>query len=95
MAGGGKRCFSFLGESGLLSGFGFGEVRSVDSPAVNPWNFLPELTAQVDGRWVKWILGGFRPEFELIASTTTLVAVVAAHRYVHRERASMLGLGFV
>ena len=41
------------------------------------------------------MLGGFRPEFELVASATTFVAVVAAHRHVHRERPSMLWLGFV
>jgi hypothetical protein len=44
---------------------------------------------------MQWHLGGFRPEFELVASTTAFVAVVAVHRHVHRERPSMLWLGFV
>ena len=41
------------------------------------------------------MLGDFRPEFELVASATTFVAVVAAYRHVHRERPSMLWIGFV
>ena len=64
----------------------------VDSPAVNPRYFVAELMAQVDRCWVQSSLGGFRPEFELIAATPALVAVVAVQSNVHRERSAMLGL---
>ena len=40
---------------GLFSLFRFGLVdgsKWVDSPAMNPRDFLTELTAQVDHRWV-------------------------------------------
>ena len=44
---------------------------------------------------MQWHLGDVRPEFELVALTTALVAVVAVHRDVYRERSPMLGFRFV
>jgi hypothetical protein len=82
----------------LLSLFRLGLVgvsKWVDSLATNPWDFLTELTAEVDHRGMQWHLGGLGPECELVASATAFVAVVAVHRHVHGERTSMLWLGFV
>ena len=42
-----------------------------------------ELMAQVDRGGIQRQLVGFRPEVELIAPATALVAIVAAHRDVH------------
>ena len=67
----------------------------MDSPAMNPGDFQPQSMAEVDHRGMQWHLDGFRPELELVASTTAFVAVVAVPRHVHRERPSMLGFGFV
>ena len=44
---------------------------------------------------MQWHLGDVRPEFELVALTTALVAAVAVHRHVYGERSPMLWLGFV
>jgi hypothetical protein len=44
---------------------------------------------------MQWHLGDVCPECELVTSTPTLVAVVAALAYVHGERPAMLVLRFV
>ena len=67
----------------------------MDLPAMNPGDFQPQSMAEVNHRGMQGHLGGFGPEFELVASTAAFVAVVAVLRHVHRERPSMLWLGFV
>ena len=59
-----------------------------DSPAIDPGNVQPEPVTQFDGRWVQWRVGELCPEGELVASTATLVAVVAAVTHVDGERDS-------
>ena len=54
-----------------------------------------ELMAELDRCWVQGQFVGFRPEVELIAPATALVAAVAAHGDVHGERSPMLGRGLV
>ena len=71
---------------GLFSLFRFGLVdgsKWAASPAMNPRDFQAELMAEVDCCWMQWLLVGFRPESELVALTTALVAVVAVHRDVN------------
>jgi hypothetical protein len=44
---------------------------------------------------MQWHLGDVRPEFELVASTAALMAVVTALTHADGERSPMLGLGLV
>jgi len=61
------------------------------SPAMNPGDFTGQGVAQVQGGVVQRELVDGRPEFELVAATVALVAVVASVGQVDRERSAAWG----
>ena len=58
------------------------------SPTPNPRNFVTELAAKIDRSGIEGLLRKGGPEFKLVTVTVTLMAVVTADRYIHRERAT-------
>ena len=64
-----------------------GHMTLEPSPAPNPWNFATESVTKIDHGLMQWHGRDSCPQFELVALTVTLMARVAAGRYVHREGA--------
>src|SRR5271169_6236001 len=65
------------------------------SPALDPRNVAAKAAAKVHRGLIQRQLGGGCPEFQRIALTVAAMAIVAADRQVHRERATMLRRGLM
>ena len=61
------------------------------SPAVNPGDFTGQGTAYIHGGVVQRQLVDRRPEFQLIAATVALVAVVSSVGQIYRGRSAAWG----
>src|SRR6516165_4873702 len=58
------------------------------SPAPNPGNVVTETLAKIHRSFMQRQLLGRSPELELVTVAVAVMAIVAAHRQVHRERAT-------
>src|SRR6516165_4140029 len=65
------------------------------SPTPDPGNVAAVPITKIDRRLVQRQLRGCRPELKLVAVTAAPMAIVAAQRHVHRERAAMARRGGV
>ena len=65
------------------------------SPTPDPGNVAAEPTTKIDGCLEQRQLRGSRPELKLVAVTAAPMAIGAAQRHVHRERAAMARRGGV
>src|SRR5271166_1412606 len=65
------------------------------SPTPDPGNVAAEPTTKIVGCLEQQQLCGSRPGLKLVAVTAAPMAIVAAQRHVHRERAAMARPGRV
>src|ERR1700686_659637 len=62
--------------------------QSGSSPAPNPGDVAAKAMAKIDRGLMQGQLRGSRPKLELVTVTVAAMAIVAADRHVHRERAT-------
>src|SRR5271166_1569717 len=73
---------------------GFVGVRR-DSPTLDPGNLVPQSLAQINRRPMQRQFAGCSPQFQRVAVTVTVMAVVAAEGHVHGEAATTFGRGLM
>src|SRR6266852_703753 len=80
-----------LGCGGDVGRVRAGAVAGWLLPPLSPGDFPSQPSAEIDGGRMQWQLAGCSPQLQLVAVTVTAMAVVAAERQVHGERATTLG----